>query len=502
VRVISGAAERGPVVSSAVVLASLAILGFSVVAGLPLVEVSFVVIAVVVSAVAYRTLLAWQSFVVLLILVILFIPIRRYTLPGDLPFELEPYRLLVALILAAWLTSLLIDPRVRIRKSGFEGPILLFSFAVLASLLVNPRRVASVEPEVVKNLMFFLSFFLLFYLIVSVIRSYADIERLLKLLVAGGTIVAVLAVIEARTGFNPFNQLAGVIPFLEPFHFPTPPGRGARLRTFGPAQHPIALGAVLVLLVPLAIALFRITRRPRWALATVLIALGAISTVSRTSVIMLAAIAITFLWLRPQETKKLWPALLPALILIHFALPGTLGSLKKSFFPEGGLIQEQRISPGGRGSGRIVDIEMMLSTDFVEDPLVGQGFGTRVVDRRSVRQNALILDNQWLVTLLETGLIGFFAWGWLFWRFIRRLSRRAKDDPSPQGWLLAAIVASVAAYAVGMFTYDAWGFIQVTFVLFILLGFGVGLSRSPGIHGGDAHRVPSAGRPDAWLAGV
>ncbi len=46
-----------------------------------------------------------------LILVILFIPIRRYSLPGNLPFELEPYRLLVALLLVGWGASLLVDPR-------------------------------------------------------------------------------------------------------------------------------------------------------------------------------------------------------------------------------------------------------------------------------------------------------------------------------------------------------------------------------------------------------
>ena len=45
--------------------------------------------------VAYqRTLLAWQTLLGLLLAVILFIPIRRYTVGGGLPVELEPYRLL------------------------------------------------------------------------------------------------------------------------------------------------------------------------------------------------------------------------------------------------------------------------------------------------------------------------------------------------------------------------------------------------------------------------
>ena len=56
-----------------------------------------------------------------LILVILFIPIRRYSLPGNLPFELEPYRLLVMLLLVGWGASLLVDPRIRFRRTGSKA---------------------------------------------------------------------------------------------------------------------------------------------------------------------------------------------------------------------------------------------------------------------------------------------------------------------------------------------------------------------------------------------
>ena len=60
-------------------------------------------IAVLVVAVsAHRVLLTWQSLMSFTILVILFIPIKRYVLPSSLPFQLEPYRIVVALI-AAWM---------------------------------------------------------------------------------------------------------------------------------------------------------------------------------------------------------------------------------------------------------------------------------------------------------------------------------------------------------------------------------------------------------------
>src|SRR4051812_12308529 len=48
---------------------------------------------------SYRALFKWHNLLSTLLVVILFIPIRRYTLGSGLPFELEPYRLFVGLLL-------------------------------------------------------------------------------------------------------------------------------------------------------------------------------------------------------------------------------------------------------------------------------------------------------------------------------------------------------------------------------------------------------------------
>jgi hypothetical protein len=477
-RVLVGSAQRGPVLSSAVLLTALGILTVTVVGDLPLRQVAPVVAGVVLATVAYRWALQWHVLLAGIILVILFIPIRRYALPGNLPFELEPYRLVVALIAAGWVASLLVDPRVRLRRSGLEAPLVLIVIAILGSLLVNPGRVSSVEPEVVKNFMFFVSFFVVLYLFASAVRVEHTLDALVKVLVGGGAVVAVFAVIEARNGYNLFNHLSGFIPLLEPINVPgSDLQRGARLRVFASAQHPIALGAALVMLIPLAAYLVGRTRQRLWWIAFVLLTLGALATVSRTSVVMLMVVGLVFLWLRPVETKRFWPLLLPALLLVHFALPGTIGTLKGAFTPAGGLIEEQRKGEGGRGSGRVADLGPALHNEFAVQPVFGQGFGTRIVDI-GPKENAQILDNQWLVTLLETGAAGFAGWIWLFARFIRRLGRRAKRDPTDLGWLATALTASVTAYAVGMFFYDAFSFYQVTFFLFIMLGLGSALLAS------------------------
>src|SRR3712207_9559349 len=80
------------------------------------------------------------------------------------------------------------------------------------------------------------------------------------------------------------------------------------------------------MLIPLAIYLARRSARRIWFLPAGLLAMGALATVSRTSILMLVVVGLVFLWLRPVETKRLWPVLLPGLIAVHIALPGTLGS--------------------------------------------------------------------------------------------------------------------------------------------------------------------------------
>ena len=62
---------------------------------------------------------------------------------------------------------------------------------------------------------------------------------------------------------------------------------------------------------------------------------------------------------------------------------------------------------------------------------------------------------------------------WLFVRFVRRMVRLARSDQSADGYVAFANAAAIAAFAVGMFTYDAFAFTQVTLVAFVVLGLGV-----------------------------
>src|SRR5262249_2991210 len=185
------------------------------------------------------------------------------------------------------------------------------------------------------------------------------------------------------------------------------------------------------------------------------------------------------------ETKRLWPALVPALLVVHLAVPGAIGTFRELFF--GGHLVSEQNTP--QGTGRLAVAGPALRYEFLPDPAFGEGFGTRVVqyvpDVQFVDRNgnvsfvnAAVLDDEWLSTLIETGVFGAVSLAWLFIRFVRRSARAAKDDDSDDAWLFVGLAASVSAFAVGMFTYDAFSFIQVTFLLFILMGLGASFLRT------------------------
>ncbi len=60
-------------------------------------------------------------------------------------------------------------------------------------------------------------------------------------------------------------------------------------------------------------------------------------------------------------------------------------------------------------------------------------------------------------------------------RRLFRASREAEEDGDD--WLFAGLAAAIAGFGVGMFTYDAFSFTQITFVFWILLGLAAAMLR-------------------------
>ena len=426
-------------------------------------------IGVVVLTTMARRLVAWQTLMTATVCVILFIPIRRYALPGGLPFQLEAYRVLIAIFAVCWLGLAPDrppgpDPQDVPRRAD-AGRV----HRRRASIGWNGQRIAAlnVTATSVKALTFLASFVIVFYMVASLIRTERQVDDLLRLLVAGGGVVALGGVIQRTTGLNPFNHVDQVLPFLRQTAGDESTVRNGAFRAVSSAQHPIALGAVLALLMPPGLYLARKTAHKRWIGITGLLLLGALASASRTAVTMLIAAVIVFLILRPRQVLRYWPALIPMLAVIHIVMPGLIGGMYKAFFPSQGLVAEQGGAPVG--SSRVASLGPGLHVVGLH-PLFGVGYGSRV--STGPVQNSFIVDDQWLGTAMETGVIGVAIWVWFFVRFTRKIGGAARRDQGDRGFLFTALTASVVSFAVGMLTFDAFSFIQVTFVLFFLVALG------------------------------
>ena len=204
---------------------------------------------------------------------------------------------------------------------------------------------------------------------------------------------------------------------------------------------------MLVMLLPLAIYLFRRRDERIWLAAAATLTMGALATGSRTAAVMLLVELLIFFWLKRAETIRLLPLLLPLAIVVQVAMPGTLGTFRAILFPENGLVAEQSYAQG-TGAGRVADLGPSLN-EWSRTPIFGQGFGTRLTSPNDKTQNARILDDEWLGQLLELGAVGFLALIWLYVRTVRRLGQLAKRDASADGWLAAALAAAIGSYALG-----------------------------------------------------
>jgi hypothetical protein len=199
--------------------------------------------------------------------------------------------------------------------------------------------------------------------------------------------------------------------------------------------------------------------------------------------------------MKRKETVRLLPLLLPLFVACQVAMPGTLGTFKAIIFPQGGSVIQEQKGGAGDGEGRVADLGPSLA-EWVRHPFFGQGFGSRLTDRDNPTLGARILDDQWLGSLLEVGAFGVLSLIWLYVRAVRMLARRARNDSTPYGWLLATLGASLTAFPVGMLTYDAFSFIQVTFLAFILLGLAAAACR---IADESAERAPA--KAPTWTRG-
>jgi len=244
-------------------------------------------------------------------------------------------------------------------------------------------------------------------------------------------------------------------------------GGGGLVRVAGTAGHYIEFSVLMVigLIISIHYARFSSSRRNRQIYGTLaIIQAGVIPiSLSRTGVLALAAAILLFILIWPLRTT--FNVLVIGLFLaamIQVVRPGLLATLRA-------LIFAGENDPSVQG--RLEDYEF-VAPYISERFWFGRGLGTWLPELYQ------LLDNQWLVTMVSTGVVGvaglalLFLIGVVVAGRVRRFALRPRDRD-----LAAVLAVSLGVAAVTAFTFDALYFSTYFLTVHLLLGLAGALWR-------------------------
>ena len=290
------------------------------------------------------------------------------------------------------------------------------------------------------------------------ITRWERLDALLRRLVTGATVMAGIGLTQFVTGLNIDSYIA--IPgFTTKVRFVDLLNRDGINRPSATAAHPLEFAAVLAICLPIALHRARFappgTRLRRWAQAGAICAALPI-TVSRSALLGIAVVLLTLLPTWPKRDRRAACALLAGgLAALWLAMPRMTSLLYQLFTHIGAEPSSQSRIMAYTASGPFI----------AHHPWFGQGFGT------FMPQIYFFVDDQYLTTLIETGIAGLAALLLLFgtgWWAARR-ARRVTADPAARD-LLQSLAASIGAAAVAFATFDALAFSICAGLTFLIVG--------------------------------
>ena len=288
------------------------------------------------------------------------------------------------------------------------------------------------------------------------LRTWAAIDRVIAWIVGLATVVAMLGIVQFFTGLDisGFIRIPGLVANTD---FGGVLERSVLRRVAATAIHPIEFGVVMGACFPLALhrAAFSPHQVRGW-LQVAAIGTAAMMSVSRSAVLVMGiALAILFVgW--PREWRSRAVVIGPiALVALRLLVPGLLGTIRTMW---------TNLFADSSTTGRTGDYGVVLHL-FARNPVFGRGHFTFVP--RYYR----IVDNQFLVSLVEVGAVGLTAFVTLAGAAIlATLMARRRGTSAEHRHLALALCASIAGIIVSFATFDALGFQMVSGTTFLLFG--------------------------------
>jgi hypothetical protein len=295
------------------------------------------------------------------------------------------------------------------------------------------------------------------------LRSVDELLRLSRFLVGMVAIVATVAMLQFVNVdvVDPLTRLPG---FTIVGDLTSTAQRGSFNRVAGTTGHPIEFAALITMVLPLALQIAPWSRnRKVWFGAAALIGIGVPISISRTAFL---GVAIGLALLLPhwgaRRLRDTGVAIVGLAAFVFVAVPGLLGT----------VAQYLGLRSGGDTSLATRTGDYAAVAPFVEhSPIWGRGVGTFIPPQYR------ILDNQYLMSLIDTGVLGFIALVALFLipifcaRDAWSHARAAGDDCFRD--IARGLFAAVVVAAVCLATFDAvsfWSFFAIAMVMLGMCG--------------------------------
>jgi len=292
------------------------------------------------------------------------------------------------------------------------------------------------------------------------LRNRGRLDAVLQRLTYFATFSAIIAAIQFFTGADPTDWLKPPGLIVNESELGLSQVRADFNRVVGTASHAIEFGVVMAMILPIALhyAFHARTKNEqfwRWCVVVV-IGTGVPFSVSRSSTLALATVLIVLAgaWTIRRRVQVAFVGFF-GVVAFGAAVPGLLGTIRGLF---------KNIGQDTSIDARTADYE--IAYVFIEEaPWLGRGFGTFVADEY------LVLDNQYLLSTIEGGIVGLAALFAIFFLGIGLAQRIQKITPHEETRHLArAIQASFVAGMLTAFTFDALFFFTFEGTLMLLLG--------------------------------
>jgi O-antigen ligase len=321
------------------------------------------------------------------------------------------------------------------------------------------------------------------------VRGCDRLDLVLKTVTAIGAFVAVIGILQFLFDLDltQYFKLPGLRSTSEDgFIFE----RSALRRVTGTTGNPVEFGVVCAMLLPLAVhfatkAGGRAHPARRWWLCAGLIAAGLMFSISRSAVVGAAAAGVVLFlgWPGRRRTRAVLAGL-GFLALIKVIAPGLLGAIYGLFANIGNDSSVQY---------RTHDYGTAY-TEIAKHLWLGRGPGTWYAPKHQW------FDNQYLLSLVEVGVIGLVAFMGIFLAGIYAAlrARFMSSDPADRD-LGLTLVAMLVVPIVTCATFDFASFKTVTALAFLIAGAAGSLLRTvgsgPAAYGSSPHSIRPAALP-------